>query len=179
MHFEPNLAPDSAPDKASGYVSGQVFVGKSKGLGYAFAIEPVGGGPQYLLKLGAGAQFDSSKNSEGLAAIKLPPGNYQVVTWIVYQTMFDEARFRAPFKNDALIGKPFRISAGSVVHLGNFSISVEERKYAPTPSLLWTLNVIPEMQETSEKKFRQSYPNLAPLPFRCMACLDTGFAPPK
>jgi hypothetical protein len=177
LHVEPTLLADSIPDAASGYVSGMVAMGKTQGLGYAFAIQSVNGGPEYLLSLGAASHFKAHSGGDVPSAIKLPPGTYKVVTWMVYQTLFNEARFRAPLRGDALIGKPFTVRAGSVVHLGNFVIQ-SEKEFPEAPRIHWTLKPLMVTESASKVQLAASYPNLVALPFRCLLCADTIFAPP-
>lgn len=177
VHVEPNVLADVAPDPSAGYVSAMIAMGKTRGLGYAFAIQPVNGGQEYMLSMGAASHFKAHSGDDFPATIKLPPGTYKVVTWMVYQTLFNEERFRAPFKRDGLIGKPFTVTAGSVVHLGNFKITTH-KEFEKAEKMTWLLMPLPITQAASKSKLDSTYPNLAPLPYRCMLCIDTILTPP-
>jgi hypothetical protein len=174
VHVEPNVLADSAPDPSAGYVSAMIAMGKTRGLGYAFAIQPVNGGKEYMLSMGAASHFKAHSGDDVPAAIKLPPGTYKVVTWMVYQTLFNEERFRAPLRKEGLVGKPFTVSAGSVTHLGNFSITTH-KEFERAEKMTWILLPLPVTQTLSKSKVAIAYPNLATMPFSCMVCIDTAF----
>jgi hypothetical protein len=169
-----NLAPTvptSAPaDPASGYVAG-LF--NRDGASFALVLRALDGAAVHTLPMGEDTRWPSNL-SKSSVAIRVPPGTYVIADWFSYSTVDKGLISRAP-NTEPSLATPFTVSAGEVVHLGEFTVESRRFRNPARNAILFRMRVHPHWRPapTVISAFRSAYPGFASQPIRCVFCQAT------
>lgn len=164
--IQPVLNPTEAADPKCGYVAG-LFT-RMKMEGFAFVIKSLDREEEYTMPLGEDSALPTAVANQTVA-IKLPPGRYAVQKWITYATLTKEIMKQKPITNP-ILSQPFTVTAGEVVHLGSYDVY----KFSEGGYLHWRIQPRAVTKVDVMKGFASTYANLAPLPLRCVVCMETA-----
>ena len=114
----PTLSPSVPVEPDSAYISG--LFNRSKGSNFAFVIRSVDGKNEYVMPMGEDKALPSNLINSSIT-IKVVPGTYSLSQWITYATLSKDVITRKEIDNK-VFSKPFIVKAGSVTHLGIFSV---------------------------------------------------------
>jgi hypothetical protein len=169
VSVQPTLDTDAVPDPKAAYVSGEFS--RVKLTGIAYVVESVDSKTQYLLPMGKDTSLPSAVSLQTVA-MQIPAGTYHIVEWVTYATITKEIFRRVPVKNPWL-SKPFTLKAGSVLHLGRFSIEGGKTVTYPNVHMQWSVQPQRISLSDAVEAFSLTYPKLANLPISCLLCIDT------
>lgn len=169
-----NLAPtvptSASADPASGYVAG-LF--NRDGTSFALVIHALDGSTVHTLPMGEDTRWPTNL-SKSSVAIRLPPGTYVIADWFNYSTVDKKVISRAPNIEPSL-AKPFTVTAGEVVHLGEFTVESRRFRDPVRNAILLRMRVHPHWSPAPDvvSAFRRAYPGFASQPIGCVFCRAT------
>lgn len=166
---QPTLEADAVPDAQAAYVSGEFT--RVPLTGIAYVVESMDGSNKYLLPMGKDTPRPSAVDRQTVA-MKIPPGTYHIVQWVTYATLTKEVFIRSPVANPWMRA-PFTLKAGTVFHLGRFTIEGGKSYSYPSVHFEWAVKPQPVLQSEALAAFSLTYPKLAELPFGCLLCSDS------
>lgn len=165
------ILPRTAPLEAnSAYIAG-TFSGETY-HGFAFVIQSLDNQKKYYLSM-SGNQFIGRKQDHLTTTIKIPAGHYTIKQWLTYERLLREVMVRKPMDEHPVLGKPFQLKAGDVLHLGSYDLEEKiENRYASNTYFFF---IKPELltQHMVQEQLSNAYPSLAQQPFTCLFCIDT------
>jgi len=162
--IEPVVRHTASPEPSFGYIAGS-FTRSGAGA-FAFIIRNVESGAEYGMPIGEDSLMINDFSSL-IIAIKIPPGRYEVLHWITYGTITKERLSKSEIKN-AYLARPFTVEAGSVVHLGSFSVATT----LPLGHIEWTIASNPMTSREAKAGFLAAYPTFENHLFSCRLCSD-------
>jgi len=163
--IQPVVRTTTSPEPSGSYIAG-TFTRSSSG-GFAFIVRNVESGTEYGMPLGEDSLLPKDVTDQ-VIAIKVPPGRYEVSQWITYGTLTKERSSKREIKNPYL-AKPFTVEAGSVTHLGKFSVTT-----AITSGYTnWSIKPNPMTSQDAKNGFLAAYPSFTSHSFSCRLCTDT------
>ena len=165
------ILPKNAPlETNSAYVAG-TFSGETY-HGFAFVIQSLDNHKKYYLSM-SGNQFIGRQQDHLTTAIKIPAGRYTIKQWLTYERLLREVVVRKPVHEHPVLGKPFQLKAGDVLHLGSYDLDEKiERSYASNTYFFFIKSELLTQQMVQEQ-LSNAYPSLAQQPFSCLFCIDT------
>jgi hypothetical protein len=166
--IQPVVGAKAAPEPTSGYVAGTFT--RDTGGGVAFVLRNKQTGEEYSMPLGEDSALPTSVKDQ-IISIKVPPGDYSITEWFTYATLTKERGKKSAITNQYLAA-PFTVVSGSVVYVGNYSVSTTRTYSYPTTYIRSTITPNPIKSSEAREAFLKAYPSFVSSPFSCRLCID-------
>ncbi len=168
--YEGILSKQSKPALSNGYVAGN-FITEQKTFATAFVLTNIETNVEHVLPFSTVAGVEAGNIETN--AIAIPPGQYRVTHWMVFNSYWGTGRLTREFKaptNASEFTKPFSVQANQVVFLGKFSAksSWTQGYLKSTTRGQWEAQAI--TFDTAKTIWNKDFPAFSALPLICFSC---------
>jgi hypothetical protein len=174
--LRPPVATNAAPVAGSGYVAGVFHVDEKSDFATGFALGILDGkGREYVIPFSYDGR--SRRAAEGSVSLTaLPPGDYRVSTWYLYDA-FQTVKARGAIRRGHPLAQPFAVAPGAVVVLGRFTGSYVSKLDVAmaiagwvSGTHRWSLCPQPLGADEALAAVHGRYPAFAQAPLSCLLC---------
>jgi hypothetical protein len=164
--IQPVVGATATPESTFGYVTGTFT--RDGGGGIAFVLRNKQTGEEFSMPLGEDSALPKSVKDQ-IISIKVPPGSYAVTEWFTYATLTKERGKKNAITNQYL-ATPFTVDPGSVVYVGNYSVSTARTYSYPTTYIRTTITPKSIKSIEAREAFLKAYPSFGSNAFSCRFC---------